>query len=199
MRNGGLFPQGGSCTCQLNFRGDDPPSHHTKPWDQYRKNTPPTSNLLMKYLCSVSSTFSSLPSKMYCSRWMPNQPTAAVDPHHPITCSLEFVGGTNPHSPGNKNCGIPNTTDWLSPLRNPRPQNLTGIPCRQRQQMTWYVFLWEPQLPWKVPTVFFIFYMRRTSNGFWLPLLFRMVWKQRGQVHKNGSKKQGTLNTVGHR
>lgn len=143
MRNGGLFPQGGSCTCQLHFRGDDPPPHHTKPWDQYRKNTLPTSNLLMKsvYFCFVSnivrSTFSSLPSKMYCSRWMPNQPTAAVDPHHPITCSLEFCRGNQSpftsldQTPEKKNCRIPNMTDRHSPLRNLRPENLTRIPFRQ--------------------------------------------------------------------
>lgn len=116
---------------------------HTKPWDQYRKNTLPTSNLLMKsvYFCFVSnivsSTFSSLPSKMYCSRWMPNKPTAAVDPHHPITCSLEFCRGNQSpftsldQTPENKNCRIPNMTDRHSPLRNLRPQNLTRVPCRQ--------------------------------------------------------------------
>lgn len=185
MRNGGLFPQGGSCTCQLNFRGDDPPSHHTKPWDQYRKNIAQLQSLsqISFYFCFVINIIVLHP------------PPHVVDidestyyTHHQITRSLVCRENQSPftlvaqrHHGTQNNCGIPNTTEWHH--QGIRAQNCKWDPCKQTATANYLVCVCL--LPWTVTTIF-------TWGKPLMVFDFHCILgssKNSGQVQQNVSKK----------
>lgn len=151
------------------FQGDDNlPPRHTKPRDQYRKNIAQLQSLsqISFYFCFVSNIIASSTSSP-----PPHPPTCNVVDidestyytHHPITCSLVCRENQSPftlvaqrHHGTQRNCGIPNTTDWHH-QGIWEHKTLNGIHAnRQQQLITWYVCvcLCVHLLPWTVTTIF---------------------------------------------